>query len=260
MKRSIVRLLGHESYYDGLSFARDRRALFFTLALPVIFLVIFGAVFGHSLVPVSGGKVSTAVYYVPSLIAFGVVAAAFVNLVLTVTVSRESGIYKRRRATPVPAAVIIGGRALVAIVTALAITVILVAIGWPAYGATLSLTQVPALLIAVVAGALTFCCLGFAVSTFIRDQDSVQPITQAIMLPLYFISGVFVPVALLPEWMTRIANFFPVRHLVVATLTAYNPYASGAGFAWHDLSILALWCAIGLVIALRRFTWLPLKG
>jgi ABC-2 type transport system permease protein len=260
MRRSFAALLQHESYYDGLSFIRDGRALFFTLALPVIFLLIFGAVFGHSLERVPGGTVSTAVYYVPSLIAFGVIAASFVNLVLAVTVSRESGIYKRRRATPVPASVVIGGRALVAIATALVIAAILIAIGWPAYGATLSLSQVPALATAVVVGALTFCCLGFAVSSFIRDQDSVQPITQAIVLPLYFISGVFVPASLLPDWMTRIANFFPVRHLVEATLAAYNPYAAGAGFAWHDLGSLAIWCAIGLLVALRRFTWLPVKS
>jgi len=111
----------------------------------------------------------------------------------------------------------------------------------------------------VIIGAVSFCCLGFALASVIRDQDAAQPITQAVTLPLYFISGVFVAVSVLPHWLTGIASVFPVRHLAAALLTAYNPHTTGAGFAWGDLLIVALWGIAGLAIALWRFSWVPLN-
>jgi ABC-2 type transport system permease protein len=78
------------------------------------------------------------------------------------------------------------------------------------------------------------------------------------MLPLYFISGVFVAVTTLPHWLVDIADVFPVRHLAAALLAAYNPHTSGAGFAGWDLLIVVAWGGAGLLIALKRFSWLPL--
>ena len=92
----------------------------------------------------------------------------------------------------------------------------------------------------------------------IHDQDAAQPVTQGIMLPLYFISGVFVAVSTLPRWIVDVAAIFPVRHLAAALLTAYNPHTHGSGLAPIDLLIVAAWGAAGLVVALRRFTWSPL--
>jgi len=257
MKRSFAALLAHELYYDTLVFVRNRQSLFFTLGLPVVFLVLFASVFGSNVVRVAGGPIHVSVYYVPNLIALGVIAASFVNLVVSVTAAREAGIYKRRRATPVPAAVIIGGRSLTAALMALVTTAVLVLLGWLAYGASLSIQQAPAIVVAVVVGTLSFAALGYALASVIRDADAVQPVTQAIVLPLYLISGVFISASLIPGWLTRIANFFPVRHLAQALLTAYNPYAQAPALAWHDLEIVALWGAVGLVVALRRFSWLP---
>jgi ABC-2 type transport system permease protein len=113
--------------------------------------------------------------------------------------------------------------------------------------------------VTVIVGALAFCCLGFALASVIRNQDSAQPITQATMLPLYFISGVFVAVSVLPHWMVDVADVFPVRHLAAALLTAYNPHTTGAGFAGTDLLVVALWGVGGLVFALWKFSWVPLS-
>ena len=79
------------------------------------------------------------------------------------------------------------------------------------------------------------------------------------MLPLYFISGVFVPIDTLPKWLVHLAGLFPVRHLAAALLTAYNPHTRGAGFAANDLLVVAAWGVAGFVVAVRRFSWLP-KG
>jgi ABC-2 type transport system permease protein len=258
--RENLRLCGHQFRYDLRAFLRNRQARFFTIALPVMFLVIFASVFGghNNTVAVSGGRLNTSVAYVPGIIALGIISASFVNLVITVTAQRETGVLKRRRATPMPAAAIIAGRALTAMVTALALTGILLAIGWLAFGANVPARTAPALVVTVLLGAAVFCCLGFALASVIRNEDAAQPITQATMLPLYFISGVFVAASVLPHWLVDLAAVFPVRHLAAALLIAYNPHTHGAGFAWTDLIILIAWGIGGLIVALRRFSWLPL--
>jgi ABC-2 type transport system permease protein len=255
----MIRMSLHVFRSDVRAFRRNRQSRFFTLVLPVLFLVIFASVFGgHHTVQVAGGRIDTSVYYVPGIIALGIIAASFVNLVITVTAQRETGVLKRRRATPVPASAIILGRSLTAVVVALGITAVLLGIGWAAFGAHVPGRTAPALVVAVVVGTLAFCCLGYALASVIRDADSAQPVTQAVMLPLYFISGVFVATTTLPRWLVDVAGVFPVRHLAAALLTAYNPHTAGAGFAGTDLLVLALWGVFGLVVALRRFSWTPL--
>jgi ABC-type multidrug transport system permease subunit len=187
----MIRMALHQSGYDLRAFLRNRQSQFFTLALPVLFLVIFASVFGSrgQTVPVAGGRISTSVSYVPGIIALGVIAACFGNLVAAVT---------------------------------------------------------------------SFCCLGYALTSLIRNEDTALPTTQALLLPLYFISGVFVTVTILPHWLADVGEIFPVRHLADALLTAYNPHTAGLGFAGPDLLIVAAWGAAGLLIALRTFSWQPL--
>jgi len=132
------------------------------------------------------------------------------------------------------------------------------AIGWAAYGAHVPGRTAPALAVTVVIGAASFCCLGYALTSFIRNEDAALPTTTAITLPLYFISGVFVAVTVLPHWLADVGEIFPVRHLANALLVAYNPHTTGLGFAGPDLLIVAAWGVAGLLIALRKFTWLPL--
>src|SRR5207248_998763 len=116
---------------------------------------------------------------------------------------------------------------------------------------------IPAFAVAVAVGAACFCCISYAVSSFIHSEDSAQPIIQAVVLPLYFISGVFIPKAQLSSTLRDIGSFFPISHLNEALFKAFDPTASGAGIAGHDLLILAIWGGVGLGVGLRRFNWAP---
>jgi ABC-2 type transport system permease protein len=244
----------HQFRYDLLAFVRNRQLRFFTVILPVIFLVIFVSVFGnHTLT--NGVNAST--YYVPGLAALGVIAGSFVNLVISITAQRESGVLKRRRAAPVPASVLIAARALTAIVVALGVMTVLLVIGRFVFGVELPTHTLPSVVVTGVIGALSFCLLGFALSTAIGNEDAAQPLVQAVMLPLYFISGVFVPTVNLPAWLRDVAAVFPVQHLADGLHNAFDPATHGAGFAWSDLGMLVLWAVIGLVVALSRFSWTP---
>jgi ABC-2 type transport system permease protein len=253
----LARLVKHQFRYDLRCFWRNSQSRFSTLALPVLFLVIFGSIFTNDDVKVPGGRINESVYYVPNIIVFGILAAAFMNLTVTVVRNRESGIYKRRRATPLPASALIAARALVGVLTALAITVVLLALGWAAFGASIPTRTAPAFVVDIIVGAAVFCCLGFALSCVIGNADAAQPVVQAIALPLCFISGVFIPAGELPNWLVKIGDVFPIRHLASALLAAYNPHTTGSGFRWGDLAVLAAWGAAGLLFAIRRFRWLP---
>lgn len=245
---------------DLRCFYRNRESVFFTLALPVVFLVIFGSVFQHRDVAVPGGKIDEPVYYVPGIIAYGLIAATFSNLAVSVVHYREIGIYKRRRATPVSATAIIASRALVAALFALLITGLLLAIGWAAFGAHIPSATGAAFLLDVVGGAVVFCCLGFAAASIVKSADAAQPIILGIVLPLCFISGVFIPILELPGWLINVGKVFPVHALADALLGAYNPHTVGTGLDWGDLAVLAAWGVAGLVIAVFRFDWLPRGG
>jgi ABC-2 type transport system permease protein len=194
---------------------------------------------------------------VPGIAALAIIASSFLNLVIAITAQRESGVLKRRRATPVPAWVLIAGRTLTAVIVSLAVMTVLLLIGRFAYGVKLPTHTIPAVAITAVVGSIAFCCLGYALSTTITSEDAAQPVVQAIILPLYFISGIFIPNINLPGWLRETAKFFPVQHLASGLHQAFNPAATGSGIVWSDLGALALWGTAGLAIALARFTWTP---
>ena len=243
----------HQFRYDLLVFWRNPQARFFTVLMPLIFLVIFAAVFGDGTIKVPGGEVDPKQYYVPGLATLGIVSASLVNLVITVTTQRDAGVLKRRRATPVPAWVLIAGRALSCVAIALATVGILVAVGIVLYGVDLPAARIPALILVVAVGSLAFCCLGFALAAVIRSADSAVPVVQAIVLPLYFISGVFVPADQIPGWLLGVADAFPIRHLAVAMVDLFAP---DGGLELGHLAIVVAWGVAGLLFAVRRFRWI----
>ncbi len=253
--RQALGLVGHQARYELLAFLRNRQARFFTVLLPVLFLVVLVGVLGNDTVGPQHLKAST--YYVPGLSALAIIAACFVNLVISITAQREMGILKRRRATPVPAWVLIAGRTLTAMVVGLAVMAVLLAIGRFAYGVHLPRSTIPGIMLTAVVGSVTFCCLGYALSTAISSADSAQPVLQAITLPLYLISGIFVPNISLPGGLQHVARFFPVQHLADGLHHAFDPATHSSGIVWNDLGVLVLWAAVGLAVALRRFAWTP---
>jgi ABC-2 type transport system permease protein len=260
--RSVVQdlgLIGLQFKFEPRGFLRNTQARFFTIILPVVFLVIFVSIFGNHTVPLShhGARIKQSTYYIPALTSLGIISAAFTNLVIAVVTQRESGILKRRRSAPVPAYVLILGRALVSVVLALFMCALMMGIGSIFYGATVPSHTFPGVAVAAILGALMFCTVGYAVATFIGSADAAQPIVQITLLPLYFISGVFVPQSQIPSWLGNVAAVFPVKHLSAALIKAYVPTTTGAGFSGGDLAVLAAWGVGGLIVALWHFSWCP---
>jgi ABC-2 type transport system permease protein len=254
-------LVGHQFRYDQKAFWRNPASVFFTVMFPVVLLLIFATVFGDQTVDVRGG-IGTTTYYVPAIITLSVISATMQSLAMSLVIAREDGRLKRGRGTPMPAWVFIAGRVGNSIVVALMMMALLAAIGRLLYGVDIPWERLPAILITLVVGAAAFCCLGIALTAAIPSQDAAAPIVNALLLPLYFLSGVFIPDDQLPSGVIHFADLFPIRHFFEAFFDAYVPGngAGGAPVSWDNLAIVAIWGVAGLLLAIRFFRWTPRGG
>lgn len=251
-----VALALHEFRFAQKVFWRNPASVFFTALLPVLFLLIFATIFGNDTIDELGGvKVTT--YYIPAIVTLAVISATMVNLAMNVTIAREEGLLKRGRGTPLPPWVFIAGRVGNAIVISAIMLVVVTLIGKLLYDAPIPWERLPAVAVTLVVGAASFCCLGLAITVIIPSREAASAITNAITLPLYFLSGIFIPENEIPDGVLSFANHFPVRDFFQAFFTAYSPNTTGAGFEWGELGIVALWGLAGFLIALRYFRWTP---
>jgi ABC-2 type transport system permease protein len=250
-------LVWHQFRYDQKTFWRNPAAVGFTVALPVLFLFIFATIFGNESTVVDGRQVRVATYQVPGIITLALVSATYVNLTITVTGLRERRVLKRLRATPLPAWAFFAGRVGNAIVVTFLLAGLLLVIGRLAYGVAVNAASLPGAVVALLVGAASMCTLGLATTAAIPSEEAAPPIANVIVLPLYFISGIFVPSESLPDWMVRVADVLPVKSLFDALLTGFDPAAGFPGIAWADLAKVAAWGVGGLVVALLTFRWVP---
>ncbi len=253
MKRTLVAQLRS----DLKVFVRNPAALFFTAILPVIFLCLFVSIFGNERAGEEYGNIRISTLQVPAFIALAVVSASFVGLAIGLVSVREAGVLKRVRGTPAPPWIVFAGRIGTAIVSATIVTALLIAIGAFAFGVTVPTSTLPGLVAALVVGAFAFCALGIAYTSAIGSEDAAPAMTNAVVLPLYFISGVFVPVSQLPGGLRQVADVLPVKPFVDALTIAFDPRTTGTGIAAGDLAMLAGWGLVGLLFAVRFFAWTP---
>lgn len=255
---SGLALVAHQFRYDQKAFWRNPASVFFTVMFPVIVFLILAVVFNAETVNVRGGVKATT-YYVPAIMTLSIISATMQTLAMTLVIAREDGRLKRGRGTPMPPWVFIAGRIGNSIVVALMMMVLLAAIGAALYGAPVPWSRTPAILVALVVGAASFCCLGIALTAVIPSQDAAAAIVNALLLPLYFLSGIFIPEDQLPSGVIHFADIFPVRHFFDAFFDAYVP-AGGAAISWDNLLVVAVWGLAGLLLAVKFFRWTPSSG
>jgi ABC-2 type transport system permease protein len=250
-----ARLVLHQFRYDQKVFWRNPASVFFTVMLPLIFLFIFATIFGNDEIEERGVKTTT--YYVPAIVSLAVISATMQSLAINLTEDRERGLLKRVRGTPLPTPVFVAGRVGNSLVISILMVVLVAVIGRLVYDVSLPGETIPAILVTLAVGAFAFCCLGFALTAAIPSEDAAPAITNATVLPLYFISGIFIPDSEIPDGVLKVADLFPIRHFFEAFFNAWDPNTVGAGFEWGDLAIVAGWGVAGLLVALYAFRWEP---
>ena len=242
--------------YANKTFWRNPASAFFIFAFPLMFLVIFTALLGHGTVRVSPTKVvDTSTYYVAAMASFGVISACYTNIAISVSFQRDTGVLKRINGTPLPSWVFLGARMLHALVVAVLLVAITAAFGRISYSASIptGLTLLRFLVMLLV-GAASFCALGFAITAAIPNADASPAIVNASILPLLFLSGVFIPLSSnAPAWILWIARIFPVWHFARGMQAGFL----GTTFHWTDVLITAAWGLGGLLLSVRFFSWEP---
>ncbi len=220
-----------------------------------MFLVIFNLVFGNEEIEVRGGTVDASTFYVPAIVALSVISACYTNIAMSLSFARDRGQLKRVRGTPLPAAAFFVGRILQATVISITLVVLVLAIGTIFYGVDLPSARAPAFLLALIIGAAAFCSLGIALTAVIPTADAAPAVVNALVLPLLFISDVFIPTENAPGWLRDFASLFPVVHFAEALHAAFDPFLTGSGLDVKGLLVMVVWGLIGVAVAVRFFTW-----
>ena len=242
------------------AFWRNPASAFFTFAFPLMFLVIFTSLLGSGNVEFEGGVlVGQDTYFVAAMGVFAVISATYTNLAISVTFTRDTGILKRTRGTPLPAWTYMTGRVIHAVLVSLLLIVITVTFGAVFYDADVpSGVRLAEFALTIVVGAMAFSALGLATTAIIPNADASPPIVNAIILPLLFVSGIFIPLgADAPQWMETVGNIFPIKHFFEAAMASF--LGPPIPFEWSDVLIVVAWGVVGLVLAVRFFSWEPRK-
>ena len=243
--------------YENRSFWRNPPAAFFTFIFPLIFLVIFNAFFGNDRIEVPGGSTRMSTFYVPAIAALSVINACFTGLAMSVSLARDQGLLKRIRGTPLPAWAFLVGRVGHMALVALLLVAIVTAAGALFYGVDVPTRTLPAAIVTLAIGAAAFASLGLAVTALIPSADAAQAVVNAMVLPLLFISDIFIPPENAPAWIATLADLFPLKHLSLALQTAFNPFETGLGLEPVHLAVIAAWGIGGLLLSMRFFSWEP---
>ncbi len=241
--------------YTNKAFWRNPASAFFTFAFPLMFLVIFTALLGSGDVLIGGRQVASSTYYVAAMAAFSVITACYTNIAIAVTFQRDAGILKRTRGTPLPGGAYLSARVLHSMLVAIVLVVITAAFGRWFYGATVpSGGTLLRFLVVLVVGSASFCALGLAMTAAIPNADASPAVVNASILPLLFLSGIFIPLGDdAPAWINGIGRIFPVKHFSDGMQAGFI----GTAFHWSDVLIVAGWGVAGLLLATRFFSWEP---
>ena len=253
-RASDVGLLGLQIRFEQRAFWRNRSRAFFSVVFPLLFLVLFNAINGGHHIEEMGG-ISYATWFVPGILAYGLIMATFTNLAVSTAIARDTGVLKRIRGTSLPAWVYIGGRIGSALITTVVLVVTTLALGVFAYGVTIRTSTVVALAATLVMGSVCFTVLGLAATAIIPNADAAPAIVNVLILPLTFISGIWMVLANAPGWLDVTAEIFPVHALAHGLQHAFDPATVGNGVDWSDLLVLAIWTAVGLRVCQRWFRW-----
>jgi len=250
-------LLALQVRMTNKAFWRNPASAFFTFAFPLMFLVIFTALLGTGTVEVAPGvTILQDSYYVAAMSAFAVITATYTNLAISISFTRDAGILKRTRGTPLPAGIYLGGRVVHAVLISLLLVVLTTAFGVAFYAAQVPTgTSLWEYLATVVVGAMAFSALGLATTAIVPNADAAPAVVNAIILPLLFLSGIFIPLENAPQWMIAVGDIFPVKPFAEAMLGSF--YGPPLPFSWSDVLVVAVWGMVGLALAIRFFSWEP---
>ena len=242
-----LHLLISETRAQLLVFFRSAVAAFFTLLLPLMFLVLLDVFVGEE-----GGD-----RLVPSIAVFGVLTATLTNLAITTAMARDSNVLKRVAGSPMPMSVHLGGRVAAAVFIAMISVVLMLAIGTFLLGTEIPWGNLGVFGLIILGGAAAFSAIGLSIAAVARSARAAPAIANFVVLPLAFISGVFFPVDQGPAWMESIARLLPLEPIATEAVAAFTGEAANVPRA---LVSALVWTLLGGAVAYRFFSFEPTPG
>jgi ABC-2 type transport system permease protein len=191
-------------------------------------------------------------YFVPSILAMALMQLG-VFAAIPLVQQREKLILKRLNATPLPRWTLVLSNIFVRLVIAAVQTVLLVVIGIELLHVELA-GNWPQVILVVALGALTFVSIGYVIASFARTEEAANGMTSIVQFPLMFLSGIFFPLEIMPDWLRSIATLMPLTYLGDAlrqTMVGGIPFVP----LWADVAILGAWLAVCFGISARFFRW-----
>ena len=248
-----MRLFWHQLRWEQVAFWRSREAAVFVFLFPLLLFTLLTAVYnGH----IYGRPASWAL--LAGMLGYGIANTAFAGLALILVARRETGILKRIRATPLPAATY-----LTAVLTSILIVFALQTVALFVLGRVLKSTpwphHLPSLVLTLALGVFAFASLGVAITGVIRSLEGSSAVVNIIVLPMAFLSGSFGARRNYPDVLQALGDVLPLKYF----LDAVNAIYLHGQELWDKptaVAVLAAWGVFGMAVALRTFRWQPREG
>ncbi|NVJ61571.1 MAG: ABC transporter permease [Gammaproteobacteria bacterium] len=234
-----------ESRAELLKTFRDMGFTIPSLIFPAMFYIFFGLVFNKS--AMSGQMPS---YLLATYGVFGVIGPALFSFGVGVASERQQGWLTLKQCTPMPISAYFFARVVTAQVFGLIIVFSLFILGAVFGNVELTRTQWILTLLCLVIGSLPFCAMGLWLGLTLSAKAAPATV-NLIYLPMAFLSGLWIPIQLFPEFMQSLAWIFPAFHLSQLTL-AIQGFHLKFDLIWH-LSILVLMTVVFFFLAFRAF-------
>ena len=231
-------------------FWRNPSAAFFNFLLPLLFLFLLGAILA--------GDQDALDIIVPGIAGMSVMSTTFSALAMNLTFLREQGVLKRMRGTPLPSGSYLAALGANAVTNAAIQILIVVVAGRLLFGIPWP-PDLLELVVFVAAGVACLASLGVAYSHVIPNFDSAPAFVNVVFLPVIFISGVFYDAEDAPSFLRDIARALPLTHVIDGLSGAMVTGASLADNA-GSLGVIGLWTLLGVVLAVRGFSWEARRG
>jgi ABC-2 type transport system permease protein len=259
---SLAAIAADRTLLELKMYFRERDSVFFSFLFPVVMLSLFAAVFGDSFES-GGSQISAARFFLPGMVAGGVMLTSFQTLALGVAMERDDGTLKRLRSTPMPPVAYFLGKVGLVAASSLAQMTLLLLVARFVFGVAMpsDLSAWATFAWVFLLGVSSGTVLGIAYSTLAGSAKSAGAVVIGPLLVLQFISGVYFAYGDIPSWMQQVAALFPLKWVAQGMRSVFYPAAMQtqevAGSWEHPMValVLALWLAAGLVLCARTFTW-----
>lgn len=241
--------------------------VFFTFLFPTLMYVLFATIFTGD-VGQGPDAVSMAAYYLPGLIAGGILLSGVQGPAIEIAVEKSDGTLKRLGGAPLSPVTYFIGKLGEVFVTAILQIALLVAVAVIGYGVELPTDAAAwgAFAWVFVLGLATCTLLGIALSALPRSGKTSSAVVIPVVLLLQFVSGVYITFTALPEWLQNVASVFPVKWIAQGMRAALLPdsfQAAEMNGTWElglVALLLAVWLVAGLVLSRMTFRWIRRDG